>query len=69
MSDILCPHGKPMYQERIIGTRKMVSAGIPKCCFDMLCTPASGETFIIVNRKGIQRRIHSGICGNPRLID
>ena len=55
---ILCPHGKTMYSDRIINGRRHVHAGIPQCCFDMMCRPAEGDGFIIIDRRGRQKRIH-----------
>ena len=63
---ILCPHGKIMYSDRTINGRRHVHAGIPICCFDMLCTPAGGDGFIIVDRRGRQKRIHQGSLVNAK---
>jgi len=46
----------------LLGVRR-VSGGIPACCFDMLCTPAAGDNFIILDRAGRQKRIHNGLTG------
>ena len=62
-SQIRCPHGRVMFSDRTEGGIRLVHGGIPKCCFDMLCSPAGGETFILVDRRGRQKRIHDGLTG------
>jgi hypothetical protein len=60
MKVIKCPHGNVMYSDSVIQGVRRVHAGIPQCCFEMLCTPAEGEGFIIVDRGGRQKLIHQG---------
>jgi hypothetical protein len=60
---IKCPHGRTMYSDRTENGIRRVHGGTPACCFDMLCTPAAGESFVILERGGRQKRIHNGLMG------
>ena len=62
-SQILCPHGHVMFSDTTVGGVRRVHGGIPDCCFDMLCHPAAGDGFVIVQRDGKQKRIHDGLMG------
>jgi hypothetical protein len=61
--ELRCPHGKTMFSDRTDGGVRRIHGGVPACCFDMLCTPAAGNGFIIVQRDGRQKRIHDGLTG------
>jgi len=63
MTEIRCPHGRVIFSDHTHNGVRRVHGGTPPCCFDMLCTPAAGESFILVDRAGRQKRIHDGIFG------
>ena len=60
---IQCPHGRTMFSDRTENGVRRIHGGIPSCCFDMLCTPAAGEGFVILQRDGQQKRVHNGLMG------
>jgi hypothetical protein len=52
-----------MFSDRTENGVRRIHGGIPSCCFDMLCTPAAGEGFVILQRDGQQKRVHNGLMG------
>lgn len=62
--EIKCPHGNILYSDNTDNGTRSIHAGIPKCCFDMLCTPAIGDGFSIVDRNNKTKRIHQGMSEN-----
>ena len=38
------------------GVRR-IHGGLPACCIDSMCEPAAGEGFVILDRRGRQKRI------------
>ena len=67
-SQIRCPHGRVMFSDQTVDGVRRVHGGIPSCCFDMLCTPAAGETFVLLDRSGRQKRIHDGLLAARSLV-
>jgi len=60
---LLCPHGNVLASDYTMNGVRRVSVGLPKCCLEMLRSPAAGESFIIVDRKGKQKLVHDGLMG------
>lgn len=60
---IQCPHGRTLFSDRTENGVRRIRGGVPSCCFDMLCTPAAGETFVMLQQDGRQKRIHDGLTG------
>ena len=60
---IQCPHGRTMFSDRTEDGVRRIHGGIPSCCFDMLCSPAASDSFVILQRDGQQKRIHNGLMG------
>lgn len=58
--NIQCPHGNNLYSEVVQNGVRHIHAGLPECCYQMQCAPASG----VLNRRGKQKQIFNGVRGN-----